>query len=215
MWTSLLWILILLPVGNYLSTRYFFPALLAATAQIFLFVDCGSISLWGASSLVSEYSVVSPTATALFLVLLATLTAGYMTPKQSHLFKGGDHTANLWMEFSQLYGILWRKTPGSIGDSYSRRPIALLHPEKGWYAAAHPWRSTSARSCSHVKELTPQVCLAALDRHNDVTSSQHTEKYAGVESRLENGCICRVKANATRNQCPFFRHAEQSGRIET
>ena len=108
-WTSLLWILILLPVGNYLSTRYFFPALLAATAQIFLFVDCGSISLWGAASLVSEYSVVSPTATALFLALFATLTAGYMTPKQSHLFKGGDQTTNLWMEFSQLYGLLWSR----------------------------------------------------------------------------------------------------------
>lgn len=115
-WTSLLWILIFLPVGNYLSTRYFFPAMLAATAQIFLFVDCGSISLWGASPLVSEYSVVSPTATALFLVLLATLTAGYMTPKQSHLFKSGDQTANLWMEFSQLYGILWSRRVADRAD---------------------------------------------------------------------------------------------------
>ena len=115
-WTSLLWILIFLPVGNYLSTRYFFPAILAATAQIFLFVACGSISLWGASPLVSEYSVVSPTATALFLVLLATLTAGYMTPKQSHLFKSGDQTANLWMEFSQLYGILWSRRVADRAD---------------------------------------------------------------------------------------------------
>ena len=115
-WTSLLWILIFLPVGNYLSTRYFFPAMLAATAQIFLFVDCGSISLWGASPLVSEYSVVSPTATALFLVLLATLTAGYITPKQSHLFKSGDQTANLWMEFSQLYGILWSRRVADRAD---------------------------------------------------------------------------------------------------
>ena len=90
--------------------------MLAATAQIFLFVDCGSISLWGASPLVSEYSVVSPTATALFLVLLATLTAGYMTPKQSHLFKSGDQTANLWMEFSQLYGILWSRRVADRAD---------------------------------------------------------------------------------------------------
>ncbi len=108
-WTSLLWILIFLPFGNYLTTRYFVPALLTAIAQVFLFIDCGALSLWNAADYLNQYAVVSPAVTAMSLLLIATLVAEYITPKHSELSGKGGKTARLWFEFSQLYGILWSK----------------------------------------------------------------------------------------------------------
>ena len=131
-WTSLLFILIVLPVGNYLSTRYVFPAVLAASAQFFFFVDCGAISLWGAAAVVTEYSVVSPATTGLFLALVSTLIAGYIT---SHRQSRGTQIADVWYEFSQLYGILWsRRVADRAERLLEQSGIAIGLGRAGFYA---------------------------------------------------------------------------------
>ena len=131
-WTSLLFILIVLPIGNYLSTRYFFPAVLAASAQVFFFVDCDAVSLWGAAGVVTEYSVVSPATTGLFLALVSTLMAGYIT---SHRRCRGTQIADVWHEFSQLYGILWsRRVADRAERLLEQSGIAIGLGRAGFYA---------------------------------------------------------------------------------
>jgi hypothetical protein len=135
LWTSLLFILIVLPVGNYLSTRYFFPAILAASAQVFFLVDCGAISLWGAAAVVTKYSVVSSATTGQFLALVSTLIVGYITPHNSHLRSRGTQIADVWYEFSQLYGILWSRHVADRAERiFEQSGIAIGLGRAGFYA---------------------------------------------------------------------------------
>ena len=108
-WTGLILILVFLPIGNYLSTRYFFPVVLTSMAQIILLSDCGSIVLGRWSTWINEYAVVSPRATALCFLLLATATARYVTPKRRQRDDTDSCATEIWKEFSQLYGILWSR----------------------------------------------------------------------------------------------------------
>ncbi|MBC18851.1 MAG: hypothetical protein CMJ74_01155 [Planctomycetaceae bacterium] len=108
-WTGLIVILVLLPIGNYLSTRYVVSVLLTAAAQIILLLDCGAITPAVSPLWAIENGWFSPNTVALTLFLLATITALTLTPKQIQTSDQADRTTELWREFSQRYGMLWSR----------------------------------------------------------------------------------------------------------
>ena len=108
-WTGLIVILILLPIGNYLATRYLLPVLFTATAQVILLVECGAISSGSDSPWIIDAVWFNPTNVSVFLLLLATIMALYLTPKRLQISNQGDHMTEIWREFSQRYGMLWSR----------------------------------------------------------------------------------------------------------
>ena len=108
-WIGLIVILILLPIVNYLGTRYLFSALLTAAAQGTLLVDCEAITLNASSMWFTPDAWFSPTTIAVLLFLLANVATLYLTPRKLKVSYRGDRTTDLWQEFSQRYGLLWSR----------------------------------------------------------------------------------------------------------
>lgn len=108
-WIGLIVILILLPIINYLATRYLFSALLTAVAQVTLLVDCEAITPNANSIWIMRDAWPSPTTIAVLLLLLANVAALFLTPRKLNTSQRGDRTNDLWQEFSQRYGLLWSR----------------------------------------------------------------------------------------------------------
>ena len=154
-WIGLIVILILLQIMNYLATRYFFSAVLIASAQITLLLDCKAITLDANSIWIMRYAWFSSTTIAVLLLLLANVAALLLTPRKLKTSQRGDRGNDLWQEFSQRYGLLWsRRVADRAEKMFDQAGSSLRIGRKGFY--------TSENQQTNSAEQLPEQAIATL-----------------------------------------------------
>ena len=133
-WSGLIVILILLPIANYLGTRYLFSALLTAVAQVTLLAECGAITLKPNSIWIIRDAWFSSTTSAVLLLLVANIAALFLTPRRLKMLRSVDRTNDLWKEFSQRYGLLWsRRVADRAEKLVDQAGVSLRLGRAGFY----------------------------------------------------------------------------------
>ncbi|MEC8338311.1 MAG: hypothetical protein VXZ84_09235 [Planctomycetota bacterium] len=133
-WSGLIIILILLPIANYLGTRYLFSALLTAVAQVTLLAECGAITLKPNSIWIIRDAWFSSTTSAVLLLLVANIAALFLTPRRLKMLRSVDRTNDLWKEFSQRYGLLWsRRVADRAEKLVDQAGVSLRLGRAGFY----------------------------------------------------------------------------------